>query len=395
MKLKPFVIKSEACDADISGSSDNSQNSSDIIIRQDISLVSFDGIHSGVPTRTTSTLTPTTLRNIEQTFIELSSETPSTVPYQAGFVPPPAPFPFDQDHNSLGSTGSGSNSSWHTPPPTISEDLISSVSQGSSSDGAATTVSSGTSSKPATAPRRNMGGRRPAKSHNISPEEEEKRKLRRERNKLAAARCRKRRVDHTNELTDEVNGLEKKKQDLQSDIQTLQQQKEELEFLLETHKAHCRIKGRASPLDVKPHVSTTILGLCDRIKTEPVDFDGPPSPKRVMLSSASSDVIILPPITTATLPKPVRPNRPSSLNVPITMTPSQVLGVNLLGKNVTEFAGVPITTPSNGMFNFDSLMDGGTGLTPVAGPLVPNCSVQKSPLELATPTSEPSKLVSL
>lgn len=31
-----------------------------------LQLVSLDGIHSGVPTRTTSTLTPTTLRNIEQ-----------------------------------------------------------------------------------------------------------------------------------------------------------------------------------------------------------------------------------------------------------------------------------------------------------------------------------------
>lgn len=36
----------------------------------------------------------------------------------------------------------------------------------------------------------------------ISPEEEERRKLRRERNKLAAARCRKRRLDHTNELVE-------------------------------------------------------------------------------------------------------------------------------------------------------------------------------------------------
>lgn len=40
-----------------------------------LQLVSLDGIHSGVPTRTTATLTPTTLRNIEQVskFILLSS----------------------------------------------------------------------------------------------------------------------------------------------------------------------------------------------------------------------------------------------------------------------------------------------------------------------------------
>lgn len=48
--------------------------------------------------------------------------------------------------------------------------------------------------------RRNMGGRKPAKDLNITPEEEERRRVRRERNKLAAARCRKRRVDHTNSL---------------------------------------------------------------------------------------------------------------------------------------------------------------------------------------------------
>ncbi|KAK6621511.1 hypothetical protein RUM44_001318 [Polyplax serrata] len=53
-------------------------------------FTSFDGVHTGVPTRTTPTLTPTTLRNIEQTFIELTRETERTEPHQneAGFVPP-------------------------------------------------------------------------------------------------------------------------------------------------------------------------------------------------------------------------------------------------------------------------------------------------------------------
>ncbi|KAK6638732.1 hypothetical protein RUM43_006999 [Polyplax serrata] len=55
-----------------------------------IMFTSFDGVHTGVPTRTTPTLTPTTLRNIEQTFIELTRETERTEPHQneAGFVPP-------------------------------------------------------------------------------------------------------------------------------------------------------------------------------------------------------------------------------------------------------------------------------------------------------------------
>ena len=38
----------------------------------------------------------------------------------------------------------------------------------------------------------------------LTPEEEQKRRVRRERNKLAAAKCRQRRVDHTNALV-EVN----------------------------------------------------------------------------------------------------------------------------------------------------------------------------------------------
>lgn len=64
-----------------------------------------------------------------QTFLELTSETPSTLPCQAGFVPPLPFFPAyeqeSQDH-SLGSTGSNSSGSWTTPPQSTG-DLDSSV----------------------------------------------------------------------------------------------------------------------------------------------------------------------------------------------------------------------------------------------------------------------------
>lgn len=223
----------------------------------------------GVPTRTTSTLTPTTLRNIEQTFIELTSEQESAVPCQAGFVPPPfqGPTMYDQEQ-SLDSGSSLSNSSWNTtPPPQNTADEVYSKAGKSNSS------SAGGSKK------RNMGGRRPNKPSNLTPEEEEKRKVRRERNKLAAARCRRRREDHTNELLEETEGLEKKKKSLQDEIQQLQQEKDDLEFLLDSHRAHCRQKGRHSPLDIKPQLSNVLL--TQKIKTEPIDsFDGPSSPKR-------------------------------------------------------------------------------------------------------------------
>ena len=89
-----------------------------------------------------------------------------------------------------------------------------------------------------------------------------------------------------------------------------------------------------------------------------------------------------------------KPNRPSSLNVPANLKPSEALQ----RKNVTDLAGINVCTPSTGMFNFESLMEGGTGLTPVSNPLIPCSTQNRNPLEmLHTPTSgsEPSKLVSL
>lgn len=86
-----------------------------------------------------------------------------------------------------------------------------------------------------------MGGRRPKSSANLSPEEEEKRRVRRERNKLAAARCRKRRVDQTNDLLGKVQILENEKNKLQRDIQDLQAEKDDLECLLQTHRSQCKL----------------------------------------------------------------------------------------------------------------------------------------------------------
>lgn len=206
-----------------------------------------------------------------------------------------------------------------------------------------------------------MGGRRPNSSHNLSPEEEEKRKVRRERNKLAAARCRKRRVDQTNELCEKVSILEKDKQRLQNEIQDLNVIKEDLEFCLENHRVQCRLTlsdmTRRSPLEFK-HPTQQAMLIVDKIKVEPIDpvmdDDLPqPPPKKLLMSTANPTIGSTQSLNTPTI---FKPNRPSSLNVPLTMTPSQAL---VMHKNVTDIAGVQITTPSTGvMFNFDSLMCG-------------------------------------
>lgn len=335
-----------------------------------------------------------------------------------------------------------------------------------------TSSTSATAKNATTTTTRRGGGRRPASNANMTPEEEEKRRVRRERNKLAAARCRKRRVDQTNELTEEVALLEKKREELQKQIESLNTTKQDLEFILEAHRPTCQINNDMlssvnslsglmpttsdndnitgldstlsstarsnSPLDLKPVLNDQLLA---QIKPEPLDstldsnssLDGPPSPKKMLLTNnnpmippplpnvatlsaslaAASASLNTPIVTTApinfgsvfsgtpvlqqvTLIKPNSKQRPNSLPT-VPRNVSQNLALSMTdSKPPTDINGVAIQTPSTGMFNFDSLMDGGTGLTPVSGPLVPNCSSQnKHPLELVTPTSEPSKLVSL
>ncbi|XP_020287588.1 transcription factor kayak isoform X2 [Pseudomyrmex gracilis] len=335
-------------------------------------LVSLDGLHSGVPTRTTPTLTPTTLRSIEQTFLELTNESASHS-REAGFVPPlvepsqPTPA---QTQNTTAT---------HLLVPTT------------------TTVVEGqqqTQPQPQQpAIRRNMGGRRPTRTVGMTPEEEERRQIRRERNKMAAARCRKRRMDHTNALLEETEGLEQKKQSLQDEIQALQQTKDELEFILEAHRAVCRRSLRStSPPDVKPVIKADL-----------------PSDDQFITAAAETvkDDASTVPVTTS------RPNRPNSL--PVGLDNNNRLNSLSLDRPDTlafkvetpafmkpsmDVGGMPITTPTSGIpFNFESLMEGGTGLTPVSGtPLIPSCSTQQrnnlSAVDLSSPDANP-KLVSL
>lgn len=379
MKLE-FRVKQETGEDD-SSSTDLSSS---------ITIPTFNSGIS-VPTRTTATLTPTTLRNIEQ---EISNY--DNVPFQAGFVPPPVNTSYttslsgggtdpeqSMDSSDMMTTSSDSDS---LPPPVTVEDIgrenATKTSYGKKSNGRS---------------KKNKGGRRPNKTSNLTPEEEEKRRVRRERNKLAAARCRRRREDRTKELTTETDHLEAKKRALQAEVQELEREKEDLEFLLESHRSTCKQLVRStSPIDIKPDIANTLLSLADRIKSEPIhppsdtendeneqadedddiedDDDRSSSPKKVLLTSAAIDPL---PIISREIPVPNkmnRPNRPNTLGIPLISTPSQALNT------------IPINTPSNGIFNFESLMEGGTGLTPVQPKNIGD--PVRSGLDLITPTSE-------
>lgn len=181
--------------------------------------------------------------------------------------------------------------------------------------------------------------------------------------------------------------MEQKKQSLQDEIHQLQQAKEELEFVLDSHRTVCRLRS-SSPPDIKPIIKSddnfiapekrdtiTTNSRANRPNSLPVGFDNTNRPN--------------------TLPIFTEPKaRPSSLQFKTVETPTFM-------KTANEVAGIPITTPSTGIpFNFDSLMEGGTGLTPVSTPLIPSCSSQQrnnlmSAVDLSSPDANPPKLVSL
>jgi len=88
---------------------------------------------------------------------------------------------------------------------------------------------------------RKLPGPRPSRTlEEMTPLEAERRRRRRERNKNAAAKCRQRRVDQTNELLLETEQLEQESSRLEREIEQLRRQKHQLEFVLEAHKPTCR-----------------------------------------------------------------------------------------------------------------------------------------------------------
>ncbi|CAL8295424.1 unnamed protein product [Arctogadus glacialis] len=82
---------------------------------------------------------------------------------------------------------------------------------------------------------------RKGKAEQLSPADEEKKKVRRERNKMAAAKCRNRRRELTDTLQAETDILEEEGAALELEIANLLKEKERLEDALSTHKPMCQL----------------------------------------------------------------------------------------------------------------------------------------------------------
>lgn len=161
----------------------------------------------------------------------------------------------------------------------------------------------------------------------------------------------------------ETDGLEEKRQNLQNEIQILNCQKEELEFILEAHKATCKLQqaNNRHMQHQAPKAKPLEESKVNRLKTY---------------------------------------NRPNTL--PLSSNFNNTDGGNSTrNKSSPDLSGLStsLNTPSTGLFQFDSLMDGG-GNQPVAnsGFVISSCGGQQrsSSSDLSSPDSmTPGKLVSL
>merc|ERR1711994_1195302 len=176
-----------------------------------------------------------------------------------------------------------------------------------------------------------------------------------------------------------VNLWEGKKKALQEQIQQLQEEKNQLAFILEAHKSVCSRVSSESALDVKP---TTTAEPRVLVKAEPEIQQSTVRHLTHAEAMEEHQVMVTTTVRLAPAAAHQKPKRPSSL---------------LVGNesNSLSSLNVPIETPTNVMnqLDFNALMDGRTGLTPtnILTPIMVNMTTPSSSGFLQTPTvSTPS-----
>jgi len=237
----------------------------------------------------------------------------------------------------------------------------------------------------------------------LSPDEAQKLNVRRERNKAAAARCRKRRMDQIGYLSEEVQVHEEKKQALENTIAQLKAQKEELEFILAQHQSECQlfVPGLQQQQQHQHHQqhqhSLPVAVKSEPVLVETIEMAGPMANQFYILDKPHQEIM-----TGRAIGGGLKSKRPLSLNIE---------SAQIEAKNPSnQVGGIVIDTPSNVISNleFDTLMTS-TGLTPTTNSLTPisfftpggsapSCSSQQRSsemIELNTPATENVSLVSL
>ncbi|XP_053203458.1 transcription factor kayak-like [Panonychus citri] len=176
--------------------------------RQNLSLPLTN---STVATITTPTLTPTTLKLLEDCFpIQSQMDHMFTHQYQAGFIPPAINSSSIASDSSCSQFDSEGDISRDASPQNINTNRENNNNVPNGSD---------------------------QTSSQMVVDDESRKKQRRERNKQAAARCRQRRIEYTNKLARETQELETVNNELRSTLAALAAQKVQLENSLKIHSS--------------------------------------------------------------------------------------------------------------------------------------------------------------
>ncbi|KAF6026460.1 kay [Bugula neritina] len=137
------------------------------------------------------------------------------------------------------------------------------------------------------------GGRKPKDDPNLPPSEKEKRRLRRLRNKEAAAKCRERRLNHTSSLLQQIQQLEKSQTAYEEQITQLRQHKEQCEKLLSAHYQDCSKKlSTKSPATASSSAAASVAASqSSTAVSSPASSSSdatPPPPSTNLLAAAAS-----------------------------------------------------------------------------------------------------------
>ncbi|XP_061089351.1 fos-related antigen 1a isoform X2 [Conger conger] len=175
----------------------------------------------------------------------------------------------------------------------------------------------------------------------LSQDDLEKRRIRRERNKMAAAKCRNRRRELTDTLQKETDELEGDKSRLQKEIAELQKEKEKLELVLEAHRPICKIPDSDSDSESDPGLGLPTLRASKHTKNP--NQPGPSS-KFHPRTRKPTPKITLPPATSTSSAPSVQSPECESLHTPIFIsTPSLTPFTTSL---VFTYPSAPFSSPS-------------------------------------------------
>jgi len=189
--------------------------------------------------------------------------------------------------------------------------------------------------------------------------------------------------------------LEEEQSRLEEEIKKYQQQKEELEFVLEAHRLHCGLgkqqsaSSHAPPsapaLNQNPPPAAPLPVEIQPIVKPEVSVETAQEPRPQVSMTQGQRVVTL-------------MQRPTSFPV---ASRSHGTGPSML----EQALGIPMSTPSSGIvitLGLDSMLDGHTGLTPITGvpsivaqtPQIPQSDTVPSSSGALTPASS-SALMSL